>query len=143
MFGYCVWLEIPSLQPYVNYYSLMNFGEHFIPHVSIATRCTLEEALKLCEEIPNVAYSYFTIGNVYQTETDNFHAIQCDILECPDHHISIAYRYNIPWTDLELQACRPPTRGKTGSLSVWNCNGLVSGWVKKHSVPTPQSKKDT
>jgi len=142
MFGYCVWLETPSLQPYVNYYSHMNFSEHFIPHVSIATHCTLEEALKLCEEIPNVASSCFILGPVYQTETDNFYAIQCDLLECPDHHISIAYRYNISWTDLELQACKPPSIVTTESLSVWKCDGVVSTWVKKHDVPVEKHKND-
>ena len=142
MFGYCVWLEIPSLQIYVNFYSLRNWSEHFIPHISIKTRCTLEEALKCHEEIPMNRSNTFTLGKPYQTKTGNFNAIQCDILECPGYHVSIAYRYNIPWTDMEIEACRPPPRVYSGHLSVWNCDGVVSSWqrhLNEHRENNPTS----
>jgi hypothetical protein len=137
MFGYCIWLETPSLQFYVNYYSYRNCGEHFMPHISIATHRTMEEAITLHGEIPYLSPQCLTLGLPYQSQTENFYSIQCDIIECPDHHVSIAYRYDYPWTPEEISACRPPPTVTTGMLSVWKCDGLVSAWVKKHDVPTP------
>ena len=132
MFGYCLWLETPSLQPYVNFYSLRNYGEHFLPHISIATHRTLEEAITLQGEIPYMCPTCLTLGLPYQTQTKNFYAIQCDIIECPDHHVSIAYRYNIPWSIEEISACKPPATITTGNLSVWHCDREVSHWRKHH-----------
>lgn len=137
MFGYCVWLEVPSLQHYVNYYSHRNWGEHFQPHISIATHCTLEEAINIADDLNNVTPTILTLDKPYYTKTENFYALQCDIVECPDHHISIAYRYNIPWTDNDIKACNPPEKVKTGNISVWKCDGLVSVWRKNYSVTTP------
>ena len=130
MFGYCVWLEVPSLYNYVVNYAIKHNGEFYYPHMSVVTKIkTKEEVLK---ELDKKYYfsNKFTLGKPYNTTENNFHAIQCDILEHPDKHISIAYRYNEKWTQEELDDCKPPNVVKGVKISAWYCNDIVSKWYK-------------
>ena len=130
MFGYCIWLEIPSLYNYVINYAIKHQGEFYYPHMSIETKIqTKDEALSKFNKgfffLP-----FLTLGKPYITSESNFHVIQCDIIEYPDKHISIAYRYDKKWTQEELEDCKPPKRVKAGKISIWYCNNKVFQWYK-------------
>lgn len=130
MFGYCIWLEIPSLYNYVTNFAINHCSEFFYPHMSIITKLkTKEDAL----EHLNKKYYFsntLTLGKPYITNEYNFHVIQCDIIEYPGKHISIAYRYDKKWTQEELEDCKPPKRIKAGKIAVWYCNNKVIEWYK-------------
>lgn len=130
MFGYCIWLEVPCLYNYVINYAIKHNGEFFYPHMSIITKLkTREDALEHLDK-----RYYFSneliLGEPYITSENNFHVIQCDILEHPNKHISIAYRYDEKWTQKELDDCNPPKVVKGVKISAWYCNDIVSKWYK-------------
>ena len=130
MFGYCIWLEVPTLWNYVINYAIKYQGEFFYPHMSIETKIkTKDEALAKFNK-GFFFRKFLTLGKPYITSESNFHVIQCNIIEYPSKHISIAYRYNKEWSQEELDDCNPPKVVKGVKISAWYCNNKVIEWYK-------------
>ncbi len=133
MFGHCIWLEIPFLKQYIYDYAVLNGGEIFLPHISIKTKMTRKDAFRNYSKTRKYNKS-LTLGKPYIDSEQNFNIIQCDVLEYPNKHVSIAYRYDKPWTTEELQQCNPPNQIECKDYNIWHCDGVVADWycVKKH-----------
>ena len=80
MFGYCIWLEVPTLWNYVINYAIKYQGEFFYPHMSIETKIkTKDEALAKFNK--GFFFRKFLIFcKPYIKSESNFHVIQCNII---------------------------------------------------------------
>lgn len=134
-FDYCIWL-VPEKN-----HSWHNIISDFSPHISIKTNLQISD-------IPTYKYiidaePFIEVeleGNLYQTKTDNFFAIQCNVKiieqSNPDWwpsnpHISFKYQYNKPFTDKEIQQLElmiKQKKAKCTNIIVKLCNGHFSNW---------------
>ena len=67
-------------------------------------------------------------GPIYQTSVNGFYALQADLKEWPDLHLSLAYRYT-SFTESEIAAVKMPNEFKCTGVEVWRCDGHVTNWA--------------
>ena len=134
-FDYCIWL-VPEIN-----HSWHNIISDFSPHISIKTHLQSSDisALKyIIDTKPQIEVEL--VGNLYQTKTDNFFAIQCNVTIInhlvpdwwpSDSHISFKYQYNIPFTDEEIADLESSVKEKKAictNIILKLCNGHFSTW---------------
>lgn len=134
-FNYCIWL-VPEMG-----HSWYNIISDFSPHISIKTdlqssdisvyKYIIDTKLQIEVEL---------IGNLYQTKTENFFAIQgnVNITNQPNPnwwpsnaHVSFKYQYNKPFTDkeiVELESMIKEKKAICTNIIVKLCNGHFSNW---------------
>jgi hypothetical protein len=142
MFGFCIWAElIPSHIFYTINRLLASKSNSQIhnPHI------TLDYDVKLKNQ--NILNNYKAckltkIGEVYQTNTDNFYSLQQDYFnlsidnDIKLYHISLAYKVDYPFTEqdinfantLDIPAIIYPDEFE---ISLWNCDSVYTQrWFK-------------
>jgi hypothetical protein len=112
MFGHCVWYTIckDHLLSVLSRRLSLDFKCHIFPaHITILNKVVLEEADILYRYHCQIKKPWFKInGPVYQTKTDDFYALQMDIvmyniMRLGDYHVSLAYRVGSPFTIEEIE----------------------------------------
>ena len=137
-FGYCLWF-IPKKNEDWNKYS-----SGFTPHISIYThlnRGNLNKYKKLIDKQWNIKIKLK--GDIYQTEKNNFYALQSDVeidenYIKPDWwpsnaHISFRYKYNFPFSKDDISKLNNILINKYcvfDTVIFMNCNGDYSTWKK-------------
>ena len=143
-FGYCVWLHPDKWK---------GFADGFEPHLSLATNLTLEEAIKIYNNLPDFKDTRIHLGEGVLENTMDFWAFyyridNCESLDWMPHnpHVSFLYNYDKPVENLQIQMVRgmlgsnrhPNRSAKLTHASVVLCNGHYSSWKKISST----NKKD-
>ena len=138
-FEYCIWL-LPKLG-----HEWYDYTNGCAPHITLdkyIKKENLANYKKLMSENINVTINL--VGKLYQTETDNFYALQYDIeLENKnslepipywwpdDAHISFRYKYNFPFSEKEIIEIEDKIKLKMAEFNVLQCrfcNGDFSTW---------------
>jgi len=142
MFGFCIWAElIPSHIFYtINRLiaSKCNSQIHN-PHITLDYDIDIKNKnimknYKLCE--------FNKIGEVYQTNNENFYSLQQDYINSTIndniklYHVSLAYKVNVPFTQedinfanaLDISSLIKPNELE---ISLWNCDNIYTNrWFK-------------
>lgn len=134
-FNYCIWL-LPEKE-----HSWYNLISDFSPHVSIKTNLQSSDISTykhIIDAKPLIEVEL--VGNLYQTKTGNFYAIQGNVsiinqsepIWWPSNaHISFKYQYSKPFTDnqiVELESMLIEKKALCNSIVVKLCNGHFSDW---------------
>ena len=134
-FNYCIWF-LPEKN-----HEWYNYTNGFKPHMTIKSNLKKKDLIKF-NNIIKLKYKIKVklIGNLYQTNTKYFYALQynIEILDkdipkwWPDNpHISFKYNYNIPYTNEEIKEIDDSIKIKNGYLdliTVYKCIGDFSTW---------------
>ena len=117
------------------------------------TNLTLEEALKIYNNLPDFKDTWIHLGEWVLDMTDDFWALYYKIDNCegldwmpPNPHVSFVYSYDKPVEDHQIQMVRgrlgsnrhPNRSAKLTHASVVLCDGHYSSWKKISST----NKKD-
>ena len=111
MFGHCVWYTISKdhLLSLLSRRLCLDFKCHVFPaHITILNKLRFEEADLLYGYHCQITKPWFKIdGPIYQTKTDDFYALQMDLVmyNTPpsSYHVSLAYRIGSPFTVEEIE----------------------------------------
>ena len=99
MFGYCIWYRIKDdkLNSFIKFLATIFNTEHFPAHITIQSKLSHNDSHILYKKMVKKNIPFFTQhGNIYQTNHNNFYALQMDYLmngniEIRNYHVSIAY----------------------------------------------------
>ena len=111
MFGYCIWYKIldKHMINLIKEIALVLNTNSYNPHLTIKYNLKTPN-LKLLEIYKKKKHPIFQIyGNIYQTEENQFYAIQQDYVNLNDnelYHVSLAYNDGKKFTDMEINSVK-------------------------------------
>ena len=120
MFKYCIWYELKqnnTLNRIIIEIATLFKINMFRGHLTLDSFLTEQKSHELYQFYINKPLklpTFYIVGNIYQTNTNNFFALQQNYLLLGDKnhpylkenailHTSIAYKYDIPFTDEEIK----------------------------------------
>ena len=134
-FKYCLWLSPNSEHPwYIN-------TNGFIPHLSIKTNLTYQNALLLFSKINNYNID-IELDSIHNTEENEFHSLYYTVKVINDNdipewwpknaHISFFYKYNKKIKNQEIDYILNnlnTTKAKLNKLHLVKCSGHFKDWT--------------
>lgn len=114
MFKHCVWYKITNnyINGIIRYLAIIFNTSNYNAHLTVEAFMDNDNALTLYniykqQPIPTFKY----VGSIYQTEKNNFYAIQQDFIEENSsikkvYHVSLAYRVGKEFSEEELTIVR-------------------------------------
>ena len=136
-FKYCVWF-IPEDQ-----HEWYNYTNSFTPHLTIKSKIDkskINEIKEFINMIKDYKIKVELVGKLYQTCENHFYALQYNVKPLNvdklkwwpiNAHISFRYKYNIPYTEDEIEEIDKQIKVKEGYLDkirIYYCNGDFSSW---------------
>ena len=141
MFGFCIWAELnPSHIFYTINRLLASKSNSQIhnPHITLEYDVNLNNKNILDNYKLN---KYTKIGEVYQTNSDNFYSLQQDYINSSIdniklYHVSLAYKVDYPFTEQDINFSNTLQipyiiYPHQLNISLWNCNSVnTNEWYK-------------
>ena len=141
MFGFCIWAE---LKPHHIFYTINRLLESksnsqiHNPHITLEYDVNLKNKNILNNYKPS---KFNKIGEVYQSNTENFYSLQQDYINTSDnniklYHVSLAYKVDYPFKEQDINfanALDIPSIINYDELeiSLWNCDSVYTKrWIK-------------
>lgn len=138
-FKYCIWF-IPE-----DGHSWFDNTLQFTPHMTIKKNINKKDILEfkdLIYMINNYKIKIKLVGKLYKTCINNFYSLQYNVIPCEldidklkwwpkNAHISFRYKYNIPYTEDEIEEIDKQIKVKEGYLDkirIYYCDGNFSSW---------------
>ena len=141
MFGCCIWAELIPSHIFYTINRLLGSkcnSQLYNPHITL----DYDVDLKNKNILENYELSKFNkIGEVYQTNNENFYSLQQDYINSSVdnikiYHISLAYKVDYPFAEqdinfantLDIPSIINPNEIK---ISLWNCDSVYTNrWIK-------------